>query len=217
MYILEALANFAINLVSDLGYPGIVLAMAAENIFPPIPSEAIMPLAGYLTTTGRFNLYLTISAGVLGSLIGAVALYYIGVWLGNRRLREFLDHYGRFLMTTTKDLDTAEVWFNNHGERSVFFARMVPIVRSIISVPAGFVKMRIRNFMFWTSLGTFAWTSLETIAGVILGKSWHLFGSWLKKFDLLVAGVLMGAVFYYVYRKFRARGINFQIPNPKSQ
>lgn len=201
--ILGALASFAINLVSNLGYPGIVLAMAAENLFPPIPSEAIMPLAGYLSTTGRFNFYLTIAAGVLGSLIGAVVLYYVGIWLGDRRLRNFLDHYGRLLMTGTKDLDAAETWFNHHGEKSVFLCRMVPIVRSVISLPAGIVRMRLRRFMFLTSLGAFLWTTLEVVVGAVLGKSWYLVGPWMKRFDVVVIGALGVLAVYYVFRKLK--------------
>ncbi len=199
------LTGLAIDLVSNLGYPGIIIAMFAENLFPPIPSEAVMPLAGYLTTTGRFNLYLTIAAGVLGSLLGAVALYYIGVWLGDRRLREFLKRYGKFFMTGEKELDSAENWFDRHGEKSVFLARMVPIVRSVISVPAGFVRMRIRKFMFWTSLGTFIWTAAEVIAGVFLGKNWERIGAWMKKADILAVAVLLGLVSYYVFKKLKKR------------
>jgi len=203
LHLLGALANLAINLVSNLGYPGVVLAMVLENLFPPIPSEAIMPLAGYLSTTGRFNFYLLIAAGTLGSLLGAIALYYLGVWVGDRRLRKFLDHYGRFLMTTPRDLDAAETWFNHHGEKSVFLARMVPIVRSVISVPAGIVRMRIKKFMFLTSLGAFLWTTLETVAGAVLGKNWYLIGPVMKKFDVIVVGVLGGLVGYYVLRKVK--------------
>jgi membrane protein DedA with SNARE-associated domain len=179
--------------------------MAAENLFPPIPSEAVMPLAGYLTTTGRFNLYWTIGAGVLGSLIGAVALYYIGVWLGDRRLRKFLGRFGKFFMTGEKELDAAEGWFNRHGEKSVFLARMVPIVRSIISIPAGFVRMRIRRFMFWTSLGTFIWTAAETVAGVLLGKNWKRIGAWMEKLDLLVVAIILGLLSWYAFRRFKPR------------
>jgi len=205
IYIFASLTNLAINLVSNIGYPGIVLAMAAENLFPPIPSEAIMPLAGYLVTAGRFNFYLTVAAGVLGSLIGAVVLYYVGVWLGDRRLREFLDRYGRFFMTGGKELDSAEGWFERHGEKSVFLARMVPIVRSIISIPAGFLRMRIRRFVFLTSLGTFIWTTAETVAGVVLGKNWEKIGAWTEKLDLLVAAVILGLVSWYVFRQLKLR------------
>jgi len=195
------LGEFAVNLVSNFGYPGIVAATFAENIFPPIPSEAIMPLAGYLSTTGRFSFYLVIMVGVCGSLLGAVVLYFLGVWVGDLRLRRFLEHYGRFLMTSTKDLDAAETWFNRHGERSVFLCRMVPIVRSVISVPAGVVRMQIRRFMFLTSLGAFLWTTLEVVAGAMLGKNWYLIGPVMKKFDFLVLGVFVILGGYYVFRK----------------
>ncbi len=207
--ILGTITNFAINLVSNLGYPGIVLAMAAENIFPPIPSEAIMPLAGYLTTTGRFNLLLTILSGVLGSLIGAIVLYYIGVWAGNLAFRKFLDRYGRFLMTTSKDLDAAEKWFERHGEKSVLFARMVPIVRSIISIPAGFVEMPLKKFMIFTTIGTTAWTTLLAVVGVVLGENWEKIGPWMKRFDVVVMGIILVLVGYYVFRKLKNRNSGF--------
>ena len=198
---LGELTNFAINLVSNLGYPGIVLAMAAENIFPPIPSEAIMPMAGYLTTTGRFNFWLTILTGVLGSLIGAIVLYYIGVWAGNFAFRSFLDRYGRFFMTTSKDLEAAEKWFEKHGEKSVLFCRMIPIVRSIISIPAGFVKMPLKKFMTFTIIGTAVWTTFLTVVGVVLGENWEKIGPVFKKFDLVVIGLVMISVGYYFFKK----------------
>ncbi len=207
--VLGTITRFTIDLVSTLGYPGIVLAMAAENIFPPIPSEAIMPLAGYLTTTGRFNLLLTILSGVLGSLIGAVVLYCIGVWAGNLAFRKFLDRYGRFLMTTSKDLDAAEKWFERHGEKSVLFARMVPIVRSIISIPAGFVKMPLKKFMIFTTIGTTAWTTLLAVVGVVLGENWERIGPWMKKFDVVVMGIILVLVGYYVFRKLKNRNFGF--------
>lgn len=210
------LANFAIDLVSNLGYPGIVLAMAAENLFPPIPSEAIMPLAGYLVTTGRFNFSLTIGFGTLGSLIGAVVLYYFGVWAGNLKFRKFLDRYGRFLMTTSKDLDAAKRWFEKHGEKSVLLCRMVPIVRSVISVPAGFVQMPLKKFMIFTTIGTTVWTTLLTVAGVVLGENWERIGPIMKRFDFLVLGILGAFGFYYVFRKVK-RKVQSAKPQRKTQ
>jgi len=203
--IFGALADFAIKLVSDLGYPGIVLAMAVENLFPPIPSEAVMPMAGYLTTTGRFNLWLTILAGVLGSLIGAVVLYYIGIWAGNLAFRKFLDRYGRFFMTTSKELDAAEKWFEKHGEKSVLLWRMIPIVRSIISIPAGFTKMPLKKFMIFTTIGTTAWTAFLTIVGVVLGENWEEIGPMMKKFEFVVIGIVVVLAGYYIVRQLRSR------------
>jgi len=201
--ILGNLADFAIKLVSDLGYPGIVLAMAVENLFPPIPSEAVMPMAGYLSTTGRFNLGLTIISGVLGSLIGAVALYYIGVWAGNLAFKNFLDRYGRFFMTTSKDLEAAEKWFGKHEEKSVLICRMIPIVRSVISIPAGFIRMPIKKFMVFTTIGTIAWTTLLTIVGAVLGENWERIGPVMKQFEFVIIGAVMLLVGYYVFRKLK--------------
>ncbi len=208
--ILGALTNFAINLVSHLGYPGIALAMALENIFPPIPSEAVMPMAGYLVTTGRFNIFLTIFFGILGTLAGAVVLYYIGVGAGNLKFRKFLDRYGRFFMTSSKDLEAAERWFEKHGEKSVLLCRMVPIVRSIISVPAGFTKMPLGKFVFFTTIGTTVWTTLLTVTVVVLGENWERVGPIMSKFDFLVVGVLVVVVIYYVFRRAQKSKIKDQ-------
>jgi len=213
--LLGALTDFAIKLVSDLGYQGIVLAMAAENIFPPIPSEAVMPMAGYLTTTGRFNFWLTILAGVLGSLIGAVVLYYIGVWAGNLAFRSFLDRYGRFFMTTSKELDAAEKWFEKHGEKSVLLCRMIPIVRSIISIPAGFTKMPLKKFMIFTTIGTAAWTTFLTVVGVVLGENWERIGPVMKRFDFVVVGVFVILGGFYVFRKLRGTNSKSEIRSSK--
>ncbi len=199
------LTQTVLNLVSDLGYPGIVLAMAAENLFPPIPSEAVMPLAGYLSTTGRFNLWLAIFAGVLGSLIGAVVLYYIGIWAGNLAFKNFLDRYGHFFMTTSKDLEAAEGWFEKHGEKSVLFCRMIPIVRSIISIPAGFIRMPLKKFIIFTTIGTTAWTFLLTVVGVVLGENWERIAPVMKKFEFVVVGMFVVGGGCYVFRKAKKR------------
>ena len=201
--LLGTLADFAIKLVSDLGYPGIVLAMAVENLFPPIPSEAVMPMAGYLSTTGRFNLGLTIISGVLGSLIGAIALYYIGVWAGNLAFKKFLDRYGRFFMTTSKDLEAAERWFEKRGEKSVLVCRMIPIVRSVISIPAGFIRMPMKKFMVFTTIGTIAWTTLLTIVGAVLGENWESIGPIMKQFEFVIMGTVVLLVGYYVFKKLK--------------
>lgn len=197
------LTAFAIKLVSDLGYPGIVLVMALENVFPPIPSEAVMPLAGYLITTGRFNFYAAVAAGVLGSLLGALILYYLGVLVGSAKIRLFLQNYGKYLMISTDDLDAAEQWFNRHGEKAVLLARMVPLVRSVISIPAGFIKMPLRRFLLFSTIGIVGWTAFLALVGVVLGKSWSKIGPIMKSLDFLVMGVLLLGLFLYFHRKRR--------------
>jgi membrane protein DedA with SNARE-associated domain len=208
------LTSWAVELVSTLGYPGIVLVMALENVFPPIPSEAVMPLAGYLTTTGRFNFYLTIFSGVLGSLLGALLLYYLGLVIGSRKIRRFLADYGKYLMITTSELDASEQWFNRHGEKAVLFARVVPLVRSIISIPAGFIKMPLERFVLFSVVGITVWTVLETLVGVVLGRNWERFGVLMENADLFVVAVILILVIYFVFRKFKS---NFQFPNTNDQ
>lgn len=205
MQFISQLASFAVALVSNLGYPGIVLVMALENIFPPIPSEAVMPLAGFLTTTGRFNLYLAIVAGVLGSLLGGLVLYYLGFWIGGKNIRSFLERYGKYLMVSTGDLNAAEQWFNRYGERAVLFARVVPVVRSIVSIPAGFIKMPLASFILYSTIGITAWTIFLTMLGVFLGKNWERLGPWLKNIDFLVTGALLAAVSLYFYKRRKNR------------
>ncbi len=201
----EFLVTFAIDAVSTLGYPGIISIMALENIFPPIPSEAVMPLAGFLVTTGRFTLLPTIICGVIGSIIGAIILYYFGVIFSGDKIRTFLDNYGKYFMTSTEDLDAAEKWFTNYGYWAVLIARVIPIVRSIISIPAGFTKMPMGKFLALTTLGTAAWTAFLTVLGVILGENWNKVGPTLQKFDYLVLVIIVLGISYYIISKLRAK------------
>ncbi len=199
----EFLVTFAINAVSILGYPGIIAVMALENVFPPIPSEAVMPLAGFLVTTGRFQIVPSIICGVIGSIIGAIVLYYFGVIFSGDKIRNFLDKYGKYFMTTTEDLDAAEKWFANYGHWAVLIARVIPIVRSIISIPAGFTRMPMGKFLALTTLGTTVWTAFLTVLGVILGENWDKVGPTLQKFDYLILVIIAVAVGYYIIHKIQ--------------
>lgn len=198
---ISQLTSFAIKLVSDLGYPGIVLVMALENVFPPIPSEAVMPLAGFLVTTGRFNFILAVTMGVLGSLLGGLILYYLGAIIGSQKVRGFIEMYGKYLMISAEDLNAAEQWFNRHGERAVLLARMVPVVRSVISIPAGFIKMPLSRFIIYSTIGIACWTTLLTVVGVVLGNNWEKLSPVLRSFDFIVVGVLLVLLAYYVFKK----------------
>lgn len=204
----EFLVTFAINAVSTLGYPGIIAVMALENVFPPIPSEAVMPLAGFLVTTGRFQLIPAIVCGVIGSIIGAIVLYYFGVIFSGDKIRDFLDKYGKYFMTSTEDLDAADKWFSNYGHWAVLIARVIPIVRSIISIPAGFTHMPMGKFLTLTVLGTTVWTAFLTTLGVILGENWNKVGPTLQKFDYLILIIIAAAVGYYIFHKLRKRYSN---------
>ena len=203
--LLVPLVKFSLNLISSVGYPGIVVVMALENIFPPIPSEVVMPFSGFLITQGRFTTVYAIAAGVLGSVVGALILYGFGACFRGERLRSFLEKYGKYAFVSTEDLDTAEHYFNRYGDWAVLIARVIPIIRSIISVPAGFVKMGIAKFLSLTILGTAIWTTLLTYSGIILGENWGEIGPILQKYENVVLGIIIAAVIFYIYRKLRSK------------
>ena len=146
--------------MSGLGHVGVAALMLAENVFPPIPSELVMPLAGYLSAEGQLWLPAAIFAGTIGSVLGALFWYYIGIWIGEERLQRFAARHGAWLTLSPKDVDSAGTWFRDYGWRAVFFGRMIPGVRTLISVPAGMARMPLRPFLIFTTLGSLIWTGL---------------------------------------------------------
>lgn len=192
---LDALVAWAQALISSLGYPGLGLVMFLENILPVIPSEAVLPLAGSLTLDGRFSLLGVSLVGALGSLSGALAFYGLGRWLGEARLRQLMERYGGWLSLSAADLDRAKVWFDRYGESIIFFGRMVPMVRSVISIPAGLAGMRLPRFALYTALGASLWNFLLAWGGRLLGQNWSLVSAWIGQYEravlILVATVVI--------------------------
>lgn len=170
---LEYLQVWITLVIETIGYPGIVLVMVLENLFPPIPSELVMPFAGFLVAQGRLNVVLTILAGTLGSVIGAVALYGIGMWAGEPLVRPFIRNYGRWFLLNEADLDRTLATFSRHGDMIVLGGRIIPIVRSLISLPAGMHRMPLGRFVLFTTIGSLLWTSILTVGGMILGFAWE--------------------------------------------
>ncbi len=189
--------------VERSGYFGIALLMFLENVFPPIPSELIMPLAGFTAARGDLSLVGVILAGSVGSLAGALLWYGIGRWLGLDRLKRFAARHGRWLTLSPGDLDRAQGFFSRHGGKAVLLGRLVPGVRTLISVPAGIVAMPLPAFLLWTGIGTVAWTALLAGAGYLLESQYARVEGWVSP----VSNVIMGAiVLFYLYRvvTFRA-------------
>jgi membrane protein DedA with SNARE-associated domain len=185
------------------GYLGIALLMFLENVFPPIPSELIMPLAGFTAARGDLSLVGVILAGSVGSLAGALLWYGIGRWLGLERLKRFAARHGRWLTLSPGDIDKAQGFFQRHGGKAVLLGRLVPGVRTLISVPAGIVAMPLPAFLLWTGIGTVAWTALLAGAGYLLESQYARVEGWVSP----VSNVIMGAiVLFYLYRvvTFRA-------------
>lgn len=185
------------NLVGQSGYIGIALLMFVENLFPPIPSEVIMPLAGFNAAQGSLNVFLVVAAGSIGSLTGAVIWYYIGLWLGLGRLKKWTARAGRWLTLHPDDIDKAADWFQRHGGAAVFFARLVPAVRTVISVPAGIAGMPLLPFLIYSAAGTVLWTALLTGAGYLLQSQYEAIAGWVNPLTNIILVVL---AVIYIYR-----------------
>jgi membrane protein DedA with SNARE-associated domain len=192
------------QIMTTLGYPGIALIMLAENLFPPIPSELVMPLAGFLIAGGTFNFAGAITAGTLGSVLGAVCLYYIGMLAGESLVRPFIRNYGRWILLSEEDLDKTLEVFKRHGDVMVFTGRVIPIIRSLISLPAGMNRMPFLRFLLLTTLGSAIWTTLLTVAGYILGANWEAVVGFISQYQKLVLAVIVIGVIYFVVRRVLA-------------
>jgi membrane protein DedA with SNARE-associated domain len=192
-----------------MGYPGLAMVMFLENVFPPIPSEVILPLAGSLALEGRFTLVGVTAVGTLGSMMGALVFYALGYLFGEPRVRFLMRRYGKWLMLSEADLDKALEWFDRYGEKVVFFGRMVPIVRSLISIPAGIASMNLGFFCLYTVIGTGMWSFLLAFAGYLLGKSWSLVSEWVSRYEkaAIVIGIV-AIVIFFVRRLLQRRTLS---------
>ena len=203
---MSQVSAWVLIIMEKFGYLGIIFAMFAENVFPPIPSELIMPAAGFAVARGDLNLILVILAGTLGSVLGALPLYYLGRLLNEDRLMVFTEKYGKYVFVKPSDISSSSVWFDKHGSKAVFFGRMVPGIRSFISIPAGMSKMPMLPFLVFTALGSSIWTSLLTIAGYYFGENYEIIETMLapysKGFLLLAVVIIIG---WFMKRRLMAR------------
>lgn len=183
--------------MQSLGPFGIALLMALENLFPPIPSELIMPLAGYQAAQGRMPLWLVIVSGSLGSLAGTLPWYVLGRMIGKERLLHLAERHGRWITLGPAEIEKADHWFDTRGWRAVLFGRLVPTVRSLISIPAGLSGMPFGRFLLYSAIGTVAWTTLLALAGFALGQA---YGRVAVFIDPVATGVLVLIAAIYVYR-----------------
>ena len=209
MSFLSGLIEWGINLIIAIialtGYGGIILLMAAESACIPIPSEVIMPLSGYLAWKGTLSLVGVILAGALGSMVGSLIAYYAGLKLG----RPFIVRYGRYILLRESDLDTAERWFARYGGKATFIARLVPVVRTFISLPAGIAKMDVKRFTLYSFVGSVPWCAFLAYVGYILEDKWRVvFERYGHYVDLavIVGAVLLIAYIFLAHRKRVLRG-----------
>jgi membrane protein DedA with SNARE-associated domain len=178
------------GIIGRLGYAGVAGLTFLENVFPPIPSELVIPLAGYVAAQGDMRLILVIAAASVGSLAGAAVWYWIGGSVGERRLRAWVDRHGKWLTLSGKDVDRAQLWFSRHGNAAVFFGRLVPGVRTFVSLPAGFARMSALPFLAYSALGTVIWTAALAYAGVALQSNFTIVGDYINIITNVVLGVI---------------------------
>ncbi|TQM80756.1 membrane protein DedA with SNARE-associated domain [Saccharothrix saharensis] len=187
--------SWVTDMMEALGAPGAGIAIALENLFPPLPSELFLPLAGFTASQGKMNLLAAILWTTTGSVAGALALYYLGALLGRDRIRAIAQ---RLPLVDVSDVDRTEQWFARHGKATVFFGRMVPIFRSLISIPAGVERMPLPSFLLLTAAGSLIWNSALILAGYVLGENYHLIDQYMGVVSKVVIGLVVVAVAWFV-------------------
>lgn len=197
--IIEIITTFIINTISSLGYWGIGGLMAIESACVPLPSEIIMPFAGFLVAQGKFSLLGVTLAGAIGCVIGSVIAYAVGIWGG----RKFIEKYGKYILISRHDLALADNFFNKYGSAAIFFSRLMPVVRTFISLPAGIAKMNFSKFVIYSFLGSVPWSFGLAYLGKKLGDHWNTLGVYFHKFDFAIVAVILIGVAWYVRRHLK--------------
>lgn len=196
--------NWITEIMEQYGYWGVGLLIALENVFPPIPSEVILTFGGFMTTYSDLTVTGVILAATLGSVLGAVILYGIGYLMNVDVLERWIDKYGRFLRLKREDLRRADRWFDRYGYWTVFFCRMIPLIRSLISIPAGMSQMKFGLFLVFTTLGTLIWNIALVLVGAAVGGSWETIVMYMDIYSNIVyavIGVSVLVLFYLVIRR----------------
>lgn len=189
--------NWITEVMNTYGYIGILLLIALENIFPPIPSEVILTFGGFMTTTSNMSIIGVIIVSTIGSIVGAIVLYGIGLLLDVNRLERIVDKWGHILRLTSKDIDKANAWFHKFGVWAVFLGRLVPLVRSLISIPAGMAHMNFWVFLLFTTLGSLIWNSILVSVGAAVGTSWSTIVGYMDTYSNVVLFLLV--VFFVLF------------------
>ena len=203
MHIFSQIGLWAAQTIEFLGYPGVAILMAFESMIIPLPSELVMPFAGFLAVQGSMNFWLVILFSVVGSLAGSAISYYMGYYGGNKLVLKF----GKYLFLDETDLKKTEAWFAKSGEKTIFIGRFVPIVRHLISIPAGIGKMNLKKFYLFTFLGAGVWNTILATAGYILGKKWSAVRHYSEPFSLAIVALLLiasgGLIYHHIKNKRR--------------
>ncbi|UOQ95774.1 DedA family protein [Halobacillus shinanisalinarum] len=200
--------NWLLSIINEYGYIGIFALIALENIFPPIPSEVILTFSGFVTTSTHLSIFGVVISSTLGSITGAVGLYGVGLLLDVERMEKIVDKWGKVLRLTRKDIHKADSWFDKYGPWTVFLCRFVPLIRSLISIPAGMSNMNFTAFFVLTTLGTLIWNTVLIWIGASVGDSWHSILTYMDIYSsvvyIILAVAVVAAVYWY-FKKIRNR------------
>jgi membrane protein DedA with SNARE-associated domain len=202
--ILSNLTNFIIQTISNSGYLGIFFLMVAESALIPIPSEVIMTFSGYLVTTGKFNVIVVIIAGSVGNLVGGLVAYYVGSYLG----RGVVLRYGKYVLLKKSHLELAESYFKKYGDRSTFISRLLPVIRTYVSLPAGVAKMNLKKFVVYTLVGSIIWNTALTYVGIKLGEEWNNIRRYSHYLDAVVVIVVIVVIIAYWKKRKTTQQVN---------
>lgn len=202
---LEQLATWTTGFISTMGYLGIFITMTVQSALIPIPSEVVMPFSGFLVASGRFSLWGVVLIGTLGNLVGSWLAYAFGYWGHEKVVRKFIRKWGKWILISEHELDTVEHWFEQKGEIIVFVSRLLPGVRTIISLPAGIARMNFLSFTNYTIIGSFIWSYLLALIGKVLGENWHTIGKYFHGLDAIIIIAGVGLIAFYIYHKLKPR------------
>ncbi len=197
--LLSTITAFVIHTISTLGYSGVAVLMAIESACIPLPSEVIAPFAGFLAYSGRFTLWGVALAGGVGSMLGSWLTYEIGRWGG----RPLVEKYGKYILISRHDLDVADQFFAKHGDWSTFVGRLLPVVRTFISLPAGIARVPLKSFLAYSFIGSVIWTYVLAYIGFKLGENWESLRGYFHKFDYLIVGLIVIGIVWWIWRHFR--------------
>lgn len=200
---IEIIGGWIIHFISTLGYVGVFILMTLESACIPIPSEVTMPFSGSLIASGQFNFWVLVIVGAVGNLVGSLLAYWLGAWGQEVVVRKVIVKYGKYFLITENEYDRSERWFRNHGEMMVFGSRVLPIVRTFISLPAGVAKMNLTRFIIYTGVGSFIWSFILTNIGVTLGANWPSLEVYFRKFDLVIVAAAVLVVGWYIWHKLK--------------
>lgn len=200
-HIIAYLTGIIISVISSTGYIGIFLLMTAESALIPIPSEVTMTFAGYLASIGKFNLFTVIFVGAFANLVGSWLAYWLGYWGERTIVLNVIKKYGKYILISEHEFEKSEKWYRKYGEAITFFSRILPVVRTFISLPAGIAKMNFWRFTLFTFVGSLIWSALLAYIGFALGKNWNSLHPYYQKFEFVIVGATILLAGYYLYHK----------------